>query len=149
MDSLTDEKTLEISKDFHSSIAEIWIDDNGICRAVLAPLSDIGIQETKEFFVIQKQILADKRVPVLFDMRGLNSSTVESRTYAAQHARELQATAIAILDNTSLGHVLGNLFVRLSKPHYPTKLFSKENEAIVWLNTYASLDTLSVNEGKQ
>ena len=121
------------AKVFHTSIAKVWLDDNGICRAVLAQKAEVGLRETKEFFELQKQVLGKQRAPVLFDMRQIYSSSGEARTYAAQHAQGLQATAIAILDNSSLGHILGNLFIKLSKPHFPTKLFSREGDALEWL----------------
>ena len=115
---------------FHTSIAKIWVDGDGICRLKLTPRAHIGIEETRELFDIQNHVVGKAPIPVLFDMREIYSSTAEARIYAAQHAVDLQARAIAILDNSSIGAILAKIFMKLSKSYYPTKLFTSEDDAV-------------------
>lgn len=64
-------------------------------------------------------------------------SNKEARDYAASEAMKQYYTAIAfVLKKGGLTRIAGNLFLKFSKPTYPTRLFSNEENAVEWLEPY-------------
>jgi hypothetical protein len=68
----------------------------------------------------------------LVDMRDLFFIDSRTREYAAAQYRPHLAGQ-AILIESHLSSYFANLFLKFSKPKVPTKLFTKENEALEWL----------------
>jgi hypothetical protein len=42
-------------------------------------------------------------------------------------------SAVALIVDTPLSRVLGNFFLAVNKPLYPTRLFDNEASALAWL----------------
>lgn len=74
--------------------------------------------------------------PPLFlaDIRSAKNVSKEVRDTLSNHPLAVRlASKVAVLVNSSLSQILGNLFIRFSKPPYPTKIFSQEEKAAKWL----------------
>ena len=57
----------------------------------------------------------------------------ESRNYASGKEVSKITEAMALLIKSPVSKVLGNIFLGINKPPYPTKLFTDKEEAIKWL----------------
>jgi hypothetical protein len=68
----------------------------------------------------------------LVDMRDLFFVDSKVRDYSASQYRSHVAGS-AILVESVFGNYFANLFMKLSKPKVPTKLFTNEEDAIAWL----------------
>lgn len=68
----------------------------------------------------------------LVDMRDLFFIDSRTREYAAAQYRP-HVAGQAILIESRLSSYFANLFLKFSKPKVPTRLFSKEDEALAWL----------------
>lgn len=75
------------------------------------------------------------REPIYFlsDMRGVKGMSKEARKVTAADAKEAKFYAVAALINSGISKVLGNFVIRLNKHEHPVRMFTKEEEAIAWL----------------
>ncbi len=68
----------------------------------------------------------------LVDLRDVSFIDSNARTYAAAQYRP-HVAGQAILIESRISSYFANLFLKFSKPKVPTKLFTKEEDAIIWL----------------
>lgn len=73
---------------------------------------------------------------LLVESRHIGSMSAGARrAYAGPLAH--RALAVAIVLESPLSRVIGNFFITLSKPRYPTKLFTSIEAAEQWLARFA------------
>lgn len=70
----------------------------------------------------------------LIDIRDVLFIDSKARTYGAEQFRSYVAGQ-AILIESKISSYFANLFLKFSNPKVPTKLFTKEDEAMEWLKT--------------
>ena len=68
----------------------------------------------------------------LIDMRDVSFIDSQARSHAAAQYRS-HVAGQAILIESRISSYFANLFLKFSKPKVPTRLFTVEEEAIVWL----------------
>jgi hypothetical protein len=95
--------------------------------------SDIGIEESKEMAAITKKLTQGKPYLTLVDGRAEVNVTRESREFAVSPRGQNNMKAEAIVVNNLAQKIIGNFFIRINKPKYPTRLFSNLNDAEEWL----------------
>lgn len=102
----------------------------------------IGIykKDLKIDLEIAKQIVSDrvllcdgKKYPTLGKISGNTSMGREVREYFGTTESVQGMTKMALVIDSRLTKVLYNWYVNLSKPLVPTRAFTDEQEAIVWL----------------
>lgn len=73
-------------------------------------------------------------LPTVIDVRQLKGVNKTARNYAAkaEEAKEDMENVAAIIDS-GLSKVIGNFFLRFSKPLVTTRLFTKEDQAREWV----------------
>ena len=71
-------------------------------------------------------------------MRDVSNSMMEASEFGASEEYGQVVSAAAILQNTVIGKILGNLFTNFRKPPYPTKLFTSEDAVIDWLKGFVN-----------
>lgn len=70
----------------------------------------------------------------LLDTRELKGASREVRKMAASDP--MNTAAAAMLVNSAITKILANVFMKFNKPSYPTKIFTKKDDAIKWLLTF-------------
>jgi hypothetical protein len=80
---------------------------------------------------------ATNNTPRLVIMDGTNITNVskEARDYLSSEEATEGIIAGAFLVDSPLTKILGNFFLKISKPNKPSKLFTNREEAIEWLWT--------------
>jgi len=74
---------------------------------------------------------------VLINNVPIKPTTKEYRDYAAGEEMKKLFTALAIvMENNPMTKIAGNLFLKFSRPAYPTKIFNDERQALNWLKQY-------------
>jgi hypothetical protein len=74
---------------------------------------------------------------LLIDLRGVRSSQREARTHFARSGAAALVVACALLAESPLDRIIGNFFMRLGRPPYPTRLFGSAQDALEWLTGFA------------
>ena len=115
-------------------IAKIWQGEEGIVRGVGSLNSiEATITDAMEICSAIFKVSEGKKRPLLVDIKNVKSATRETREYFAGDEAARIIEAMALLIGSPVGRMIGNFFLRINKPIYPTKLFTSENEAIEWL----------------
>jgi hypothetical protein len=73
---------------------------------------------------------------VLADLRNNISSTPEARKFGAENQYMKHHLAYAMLADSMPVVLLSNFFIRFNRPRITTRLFKKEEEAILWLKKF-------------
>lgn len=126
------------SKDYlKTEIAEVHL-QTGILHVAFT-IEDLHLPELKGHIAkIQAHFKEQLPLPVLVDYARLKKSSKESRDYIASAEMRSVFSAAAVMINSSLAKIAGNLFLQFSKPQYPTKLFTpgEEAKALEWLQQF-------------
>ena len=119
-----------------SSVAKLWLGDDGIVRIIHVPGAQLTLEDAKETMASYLKLYKGKRRPLLVDTKTMKSMTRETRQYYAGAEAAQVASAAAIIVGTPVSRVLGNFYLGLSNPHLPSRLFTSEDEAMEWLKGY-------------
>ncbi len=117
----------------HQSSADVFSELDG--TVVLRFHSECRLSEAQAAAVAREHVRAargEKR-PVLADVRGLIAADRGSRQVAAGPEVSAITLRMAILVDNPLTRVLGNFFLRVTTPEYPTRIFNDEARARAWL----------------
>lgn len=95
----------------------------------------IELEHAIEMVSIRKK--ATNNVPRLVIMDGTNIINVskEARDYLSSEEATEGIIAGAFIVDSPLTKILGNFFLKISKPNKPSKLFTNREEATEWLWT--------------
>jgi hypothetical protein len=74
---------------------------------------------------------------LLIDLRGVRGSQREARAHFARSGAASLVVACALLAESPLDRIIGNFFMRLGRPPYPTRLFGSVEDALGWLTGFA------------
>lgn len=99
-----------------------------------APLE---IHHVKEFVAAIKAEFADV-LPILMlaDISQQKSPKKEVRDYMSAPEVMEMSIADAVVANSLLSKIVGNLYLSFNKPSIPTKIFSDEASALKWLEQF-------------
>jgi hypothetical protein len=88
---------------------------------------------TSEVMRAHVEVSQGRARPVLADVRGLVSVDRASRQLAASPEVTAATARMAIIVGNPVTRTLGNFFIRVTTPSYPTRLFADERLAREWL----------------
>ena len=94
---------------------------------------DYTIEDTKENVAAFGTLSGFKKVPVLIIGGSFSSLAPETRKFMASEEPLLYSKAEAFLLKSLAQKILINFYIKFDKPLVPSKVFTKEDEAIKWL----------------
>lgn len=115
--------------------ARIWIDDD-VIRCDCLPGVDVTMADAEDALASIWEVAGQRRLPVLVDMRSLKSIGREARAHLAGPEAARRNLAVAILVDSPLSRAIGNFFIGLNKTLVPSRLFTAEPEALLWLRGF-------------
>lgn len=110
--------------------------NDGIARTKVKPQSEITVKEAKENSDAVNSLHSETNFPLLVDARNIKSMTKDARDHFSMNNRASYVNAFAILIDSPLSKIIGNFFMGLNKPRVPARLFTEEEEALLWLRGY-------------
>lgn len=114
--------------------------DDGIVHFVCADGAQLDETNTRELFSVYREVGGEGRLLVLSDIRGLRSSTPGSRALATTPEATSLHAAAAVIVGGALTRMMGNLFIGMNRPAYPTRLFTDLDSAVAWLHACSELE---------
>lgn len=114
-----------------------WLGSDGICYTVVRPNTIVDLQDAKENSCSIKEISGDTIYPLLVNLMEINSISKEARDHFSMQNRTPGVSAIAMLIRSPVSRVIGNFFLGMNRSAVPTKLFTVESEAVLWLKRFA------------
>jgi hypothetical protein len=109
---------------------------NGIIHYQVVPEAEVTIEDTREYVEIQAKLTGGKKIPNLTDLRDVKSITREARAYLSGEEAVSLTSACALIIGSPVSKIIGNFFLGLNKPAYPTRLFISEENAFEWLKGF-------------
>ena len=96
----------------------------------------ISIDIAKEMVEERIGIFSEKKMPFVIDIRELSSIDTTSRKYFAGERSIMGVTAGAILVDSLISKLAGNIYITVDKPQIPVRLFNDERKALNWLKQF-------------
>lgn len=106
---------------------------DGVLHFVAAEGTRLDGPLSEELFTLYEQIGGGQALRVLSDIRGLAGSDAASREVGSSDRATSLHIAAAVIVGSRVTRMIGNLFLTLSRPAFPTRLFSDEEAALSWL----------------
>lgn len=72
---------------------------------------------------------------ILSDDRGISSMSREARQSFARGGGREHTGAAAVVIGSRIGEIIGNFFIHIGRPVYPTCMFTGDEDAVKWLNS--------------
>jgi hypothetical protein len=127
------------SERIETEIANIWMGDDGIVYIHFKPTDHHGIADAKLVVDAHNRLAAGQPCPVLADIQEVKlGANREARAHYVSEESSRYKSGMAMVVSSPMQRMLGNLFFRLNRPPYPTRLFTERDEARAWLKALAS-----------
>lgn len=125
-------KNDHIKNEYH----EIWLEDDIIHGVYDPSLKIIDINIAKQLVGDRLKIANGIKYPVLADTSNIKTITREAEKYMATGDAMQCISAVAILTHSRVGRLISRIYISLSRPKIPTKVFSDKAQALEWLEQY-------------
>lgn len=119
---------------FENEYAHFWI-RNSILFFEYKPNIVIDLTVAHQIVADRIQMQNEKAYPILCDIRGVVDSDKSARDYLAQSGSVL-TKAVSIVANQSVSLIMTSFYIKICKPSVPTRIFTDESSALVFLETY-------------
>jgi hypothetical protein len=122
-----------VTKEFHNDVISIQIKDGILFGEYLVDKVDLeGATLATNF---RKEITQNEAYPAFVDVSLVKEVSREARSFFAQEAGE-DLKAIAVVVRNPVTRMMVNFFMKFNQPGYPIKFFTKDQEALEWLQQY-------------
>ncbi|MFC1706874.1 hypothetical protein ACFL59_08650 [Planctomycetota bacterium] len=107
--------------------------EDNIVLVLLKEGAEIDLEAAEVNHKATLELTGDRDFLILVDTRKAIGINREAREFFADPNVRRNTIAQAILIDSGISRVLGNFFIGLNKPAFPTRLFTAEREAVAWL----------------
>ena len=109
----------------------MWLRPDGIVQMVWVTQAESDHEDAIAAISAMNELTGGRRSPLVVDLRDSGQQTRPARLEFA--CRDDLVSALALIVGTPLSRIMGNFFLRVSKPLYPARLFDDEASALAWL----------------
>lgn len=123
-----------INNSLENEYASFELKDGILIGAFKKEIVDLesSLKITADRMLVQK----GEAYPIVSNIKNVKIVTKEARRYLASEDGCVGVTAAAVLIDSYLGSMIGNFFIKINKPLRPTRIFTNENEAKLWLKQF-------------
>jgi hypothetical protein len=125
---------LNKKQEFDASILTLRSD--GILNIFMKPQKVLKQSDGEDIVKGLAEMGNGKKFLLLFTAGDDTSVSTEARYYASTPEANKYTIASAFVVKSIAQKLLGNAYVTFNKPITPTRIFTDENEAVKWLNTF-------------
>jgi hypothetical protein len=116
-------------------VARLWIDGDRVIHIHFKPTDKHGIDEARSVVSAHNQLAAGSQCPVLADIQHVTvGANRDAREYYVSEESSRYKTGMAMIVSSPMQRMLGNIFFKINRPPYPTRLFSRQADALKWLH---------------
>ena len=121
------------SEEIRSNIMHLKIIDGIMVGEYYPPMGELNL-ETMEAVVIERYKFTNgRKFPFLLNVKNLKSISKKAREYSALDEVALDISCAALLVDKKFTKHLANFWLKINRPNTPTKLFTDEFKAFMWL----------------
>lgn len=121
---------------FSSSIGNLTFNkkENYLLVELLPKRMDKLEEIEQHIHLISENVGTRLPVPTVVDIRALKGISKEVRDLMSKDKKATrQISCLAVIISSGISKIMGNIFMRFSKPDYPTRLFTDKQKAIDWI----------------
>jgi hypothetical protein len=116
-----------------TAVADVCVEADGTLVLRFHPKARAVGEAGAEVVRAHIAVAAGRKLRTLVDARGVAATDRATRQLAAGPALEAVTSRMAVLVGGPLSRTIGNFFLRVARPAYPTRLFTEEEPARLWL----------------
>ncbi len=118
-------------------VADVLL-EAGVVRMKFKRVSHHNLEDAKQIVEAHNKLADGRKCPVLANLRGVKvgADKAARNHYVTTEAAKYKS-AMAMVTESAFQRTLGALFLYLSRPPYPSKMFKNEVDALQWLETYS------------
>jgi hypothetical protein len=124
-----------MKKDIETKAFVTYLNEDGIAITRVKQDAEITITEAKANTNAVIKLTGGRTCPILVDTRRIKSISNEAREHFAMRGRIAHVNSIALLIQSPVSRIIGNFYISLNKPAVPTRLFTDEAAALLWLKS--------------
>lgn len=113
--------------------AQVFLDPRGILRIVHPPGARVELDDVLWIRARHQQLAGSRKIPVLVDTRQMRAMSLAARRAAAGIEIARITSRCVLLVDGPVSALIGNFFMRVARPGYPTRLFTDVEAAEAWL----------------
>jgi hypothetical protein len=110
---------------------KIWIEDD-IVHGLYKKNSIIGLKAAQDIVEMRLKFQKGKIYKGIAYTSHMGMISPEARKYLAEAGYQ-GVDKVAVITNSHISNLIGNLFILINKPPKPTRLFKDVKDAIEWL----------------
>ena len=115
-----------------TSTARVSLFEPGIVLIEFREGVAVELQHAAEIIAAAAKLSRGMRHGNIVDVRKLRYMSKDSRDLFARQESST-VSAVAVLAKSSLQRSLGNVYLSVSRPRIPSRLFSNEHDAAAWI----------------
>ena len=114
---------------------------NGVLHGSYPDGIELDFEKSKQMVLDRIKYLNGQKLPILVDTTGVKQISKEARDFMATSKAREGVVAAALLSRSKFSMFMTNFFMKVSlvESPIPIKMFSKENEALDWLEQFKCL----------
>ncbi len=112
-------------------VADVVLGEDGILRILHHVGTSVDGERARQISAVHAELAAGRRLPTLIDISGIRSADRASREIAAGMEDSIERLAVVVSGPVSA--VIGNFFLRVTRPRYETRIFASIGAAERWL----------------
>ena len=114
----------------------MWLRPDGIVEIVWVPRSTARLEDARAAVDAMAELTGGRRSALLVDMRDTGAQDGPTRGEWTRRSDLVLATALIV--GTPLSRIVGNLFINMTRPAPPVRLFDSKDSALAWLRGFTS-----------
>lgn len=130
---------IKLSKSISLQTMIVSLRSDGIIQIQVQAGSYSTVPMIKEAHEAVAKVSEGKRLPLLIIAEKDSTLDTDAMAYMAKDDANPYSNAEAILIYSISQKLLGNFYLRFNKPKKPTKIFTKMEEALSWLEHFKSV----------
>lgn len=127
---------MEITDKIELPASIVSLRSDGIMTYSLKSNMTLKLADAKAIVEATGKLGGGKKYPLLIVAGNFTLVDTEVRQYASSVEGNIHTIASGIVVNNLAQKLLGNAYIKFNKPPTPTRLFTKEEEAVKWLKTF-------------
>jgi hypothetical protein len=127
---------MEILNKIELKASTVSLRSDGIIQYSLNSNTTLNLDDAKEIVDATDKLGGGKKYPLLITAGNFTLVDTEVRYFAASPEANRFTVASGIVVNNLAQKLLGNAYIKFNKPPTPTRLFTKDEEAVKWLKTF-------------
>ena len=114
--------------------SRIYLEDKIVFCTI--KVKNLDLKTAEAMVSLRLSFTKKESFPIFIDASRVTSVSKEARDFFSDKKATSYVKAAAILAPSIIARILANFFLGFGKPNTPTRVFTTEKDAIVWLNNY-------------